>query len=307
VKWIHLNRGDEGLKLLFTNISHLLEENGIFILEYQPWKSYKNNRKTNQLTNENFKKIAIKPEQFEGILINEYHFEKLAHLGPSLEEAREYNRPILVLKKTRKIIDATGINNGSKDLDDTNSSHLSQVVTVENTLAKTKKKRIKIRNKTLESTAQHCGQDTILENQMSSELMKEEEEEYHQDISLTVENANITTLSSQNNNETEFHNQVINKKKRKKRNQEQSIEKGIFLSVLASTAVTTNAYSGPKQVGEEQKGRGKEGSCSLEEMKDDNYHNLLPVAFMSEISSESVGIKKRKKKKLEDEGVATIA
>ena len=40
-KWIQLNQGDEGLKRLFKKIYKLLNEEGLFILEPQPYNSYK--------------------------------------------------------------------------------------------------------------------------------------------------------------------------------------------------------------------------------------------------------------------------
>ena len=40
-KWVHLNRGDEGLKQLLLSIYQLLAPRGRLILEPQPWRSYK--------------------------------------------------------------------------------------------------------------------------------------------------------------------------------------------------------------------------------------------------------------------------
>jgi len=40
-KWIQLNEGDEGLKRLFKKIYKLLDEGGLFVLEPQPYHSYK--------------------------------------------------------------------------------------------------------------------------------------------------------------------------------------------------------------------------------------------------------------------------
>jgi 7SK snRNA methylphosphate capping enzyme len=43
-KWIHLNYGDEGLQKVFKKIFDSLTPNGVFIMEPQPWKSYKKKR-----------------------------------------------------------------------------------------------------------------------------------------------------------------------------------------------------------------------------------------------------------------------
>ena len=40
-KWMHLHGGDAAMHQLFTDISNMLVPGGIFVLEPQPWKSYK--------------------------------------------------------------------------------------------------------------------------------------------------------------------------------------------------------------------------------------------------------------------------
>jgi len=40
-KWVHLNWGDDGIRKLFTRAYELLEDGGLFIVEPQPWKSYR--------------------------------------------------------------------------------------------------------------------------------------------------------------------------------------------------------------------------------------------------------------------------
>ena len=41
-KWVHLNQGDEGLMALFRAVHTLLAPGGCFVLEPQPWRSYRN-------------------------------------------------------------------------------------------------------------------------------------------------------------------------------------------------------------------------------------------------------------------------
>jgi 7SK snRNA methylphosphate capping enzyme len=40
-KWVQLNWGDEGLEKLFKRVHQLLRPGGTFVLEPQPWKSYR--------------------------------------------------------------------------------------------------------------------------------------------------------------------------------------------------------------------------------------------------------------------------
>ncbi|TVU04813.1 hypothetical protein EJB05_47948 [Eragrostis curvula] len=48
-KWIHLNWGDDGLITLFVKIWRLLRPGGLFIMEPQPWTSYKRNRQVSEV------------------------------------------------------------------------------------------------------------------------------------------------------------------------------------------------------------------------------------------------------------------
>ena len=41
-KWVHLNQGDEGLLAMFRAVHALLAPGGCFVLEPQPWRSYRN-------------------------------------------------------------------------------------------------------------------------------------------------------------------------------------------------------------------------------------------------------------------------
>jgi 7SK snRNA methylphosphate capping enzyme len=107
-KWIHLNRGDLGLCKFFAKVFHHLKmasPKGLFIMEYQHWKSYEKNKSVSEHVKEIFKTVVLRPECFEYLLTQEFGFEVVARLGCSLQEARGFNRPILVLQKTRELSD----------------------------------------------------------------------------------------------------------------------------------------------------------------------------------------------------------
>lgn len=101
-KWIHLNEGDEGVMNLFWRIWELLNPDGIAILEYQPWKSYVKNRNASSKSKENFPSLKIRPEEFETI-VTQIGFELVSRLGTPIEEAKGFNRPILLLRKPREL------------------------------------------------------------------------------------------------------------------------------------------------------------------------------------------------------------
>lgn len=99
-KWIHLNRGDEGLLEFFGIMHTCLKVGGLLVLEYQPWKSYEKRRLTSANTAAAFQQIRIRPAHFEEVLLSRFAFELVERLGPSEEQAAGFSRPLLVLRKT---------------------------------------------------------------------------------------------------------------------------------------------------------------------------------------------------------------
>jgi 7SK snRNA methylphosphate capping enzyme len=64
-KWVHLNGGDDAVRRLFRKVFALLAPGGIFVLEAQPWSSY---RKYRHLFPG--REIAFHPGQFHAFLIS---------------------------------------------------------------------------------------------------------------------------------------------------------------------------------------------------------------------------------------------
>ena len=102
-KWIHLNFGDGGLLTLFKRAHACLKPGGRFILEPQPWKSYRKRAKLTPTIARHFGEIKLRPTAFGDYLLSEA-------VGFSAIETREVpyeegtadgfkSRPLLVLRK----------------------------------------------------------------------------------------------------------------------------------------------------------------------------------------------------------------
>ena len=104
-KWIQLNWGDEGLKKLFRNIYSSLSPGGIFLVEPQPWKSYKQAFKKQAMPEEcrvHFKSIKIKPAMYADVLQNEIGFDTVETLRDAdMEGASEFDRTVLLCVKKK--------------------------------------------------------------------------------------------------------------------------------------------------------------------------------------------------------------
>lgn len=98
-KWIHLNGGDAKLLEMFCKFYSLVRKGGRVIIEYQPWKSYLNNKTASETIKKVFPTIHIKPEYFEWVLTEVVGFEIEARLGPALADSKGFDRPILVLRR----------------------------------------------------------------------------------------------------------------------------------------------------------------------------------------------------------------
>ncbi|KAI5840012.1 Bicoid-interacting protein 3-domain-containing protein [Morchella snyderi] len=84
VKWVHLQGFDEGLRAFFAKVHLSLCPSGYFILEPQEWESYKRAVKKNKILEGNYKKLEIRPDDFQSIL-EEMGFSLLQKLDTSLK------------------------------------------------------------------------------------------------------------------------------------------------------------------------------------------------------------------------------
>jgi 7SK snRNA methylphosphate capping enzyme len=98
-KWIHLNYGDVGIKIFFYNIYKSLKPGGIFLFEFQNWKSYKKRKCLSENIKDNFLNIKLRPEFFKEYLENTYGFLIIDTLNLPSNNKKMFMRPIYVFRK----------------------------------------------------------------------------------------------------------------------------------------------------------------------------------------------------------------
>lgn len=100
-KWIHLNYGDIGVKILFYNIYSQLNDNGYFIFEPQNWNSYKRRCNMSETIYNNYKSIKLRPEYFKDYLTDVFGFKLVQVSQPPSNTNKNFNRPIYIFQKVR--------------------------------------------------------------------------------------------------------------------------------------------------------------------------------------------------------------
>ncbi|KAG5677357.1 hypothetical protein PVAND_007121 [Polypedilum vanderplanki] len=99
-KWIHLNYGDQGLRLTFRKIFNQLRPGGKLILELQNWPSYKKKKKMTEQIHENYKNIKFHPSNFADFLLSqEVGFSHFYTLGLTQHLSKGFKRPIYLFVK----------------------------------------------------------------------------------------------------------------------------------------------------------------------------------------------------------------
>ncbi|CEM01594.1 unnamed protein product [Vitrella brassicaformis CCMP3155] len=102
IKWVHIHQGDTGVRDFFVKVYRLLEPGGLFVLEPQPWSSYKKKAKTLPPDiQQSINAIQLKPQDFEDLLTRQVGFEKVTEIAaPQPEGApKGFKRPLQIFRK----------------------------------------------------------------------------------------------------------------------------------------------------------------------------------------------------------------
>lgn len=104
IKWIHVNHGDSILEPFFHKVYNLLSVGGLFVLETQPWESYKK-KKLSDEAKKHYETIQIKPELFPE-LVCQVGFEIVERVETNLnmppQPGNFQKREIIIFKKSSK-------------------------------------------------------------------------------------------------------------------------------------------------------------------------------------------------------------
>lgn len=107
-KWIHLNWGDEGLRLAFKRMYAQLRPGGILIIEPQSWDSYKKKKSLTETIWRNYRAIQLFPHHFDRYLLSsEVGFSRCQTLAVVNHQLKGFRRAIKVFKKPMTSVRST--------------------------------------------------------------------------------------------------------------------------------------------------------------------------------------------------------
>ncbi|KAJ1619887.1 Bicoid-interacting protein 3-domain-containing protein, partial [Pavlovales sp. CCMP2436] len=79
-KWVHLNGGDRAIKAFFAEVYRLLAEGGVFVLEPQPWSSYRRKKHVSETARAHYAQIRLRPERFPEFLVDHIGFRAVEQI-----------------------------------------------------------------------------------------------------------------------------------------------------------------------------------------------------------------------------------
>lgn len=94
-KWVHLNRGDDGIRELFKKCFNILRPGGLLVLEAQEWVSYFCSKHLTPTARAMRWELKMRPDEFSVYLTSVIGFKQAGHVGscPPLK------RPLMLLRK----------------------------------------------------------------------------------------------------------------------------------------------------------------------------------------------------------------
>ncbi|XP_077510834.1 7SK snRNA methylphosphate capping enzyme-like [Amblyomma americanum] len=99
-KWVHLNWGDEGVRLLFKRMYRQLRPGGRMLLEAQPFHSYAKKKKLTETTYKHYHAISLRPEQFNEYLLSpEVGFATCELVDTPSHASKGFQRPLYLFTK----------------------------------------------------------------------------------------------------------------------------------------------------------------------------------------------------------------
>ncbi|CAF1002341.1 unnamed protein product [Adineta ricciae] len=105
-KWVHLNFGDPGLKRFFKRVYQSLLPGGSFLLEPQPWSSYRLKRRMTKELTEMYNQIEFKPTEFVSYLLStEVGFETCTTIATPDNTHKGFQRSMFLFVKSASTVD----------------------------------------------------------------------------------------------------------------------------------------------------------------------------------------------------------
>lgn len=99
-KWIQLNAGDDGLKQMFKKIYKQLHQGGRFILEPQPFSSYKRRKNLTEEIRKNYDNMKFMPDDYvKYLLSDEVGFTSIEELHVTPHNKQGFQRSFYILLK----------------------------------------------------------------------------------------------------------------------------------------------------------------------------------------------------------------
>lgn len=107
-KHVHLQGGDAALLRLFRRVHRLLRPGGRFVLEPQPWRSYRKRKNASTESARHYAALRLRPPFVDALLGPGVGFAAVEALGVPPDAAEGYRRPVYCFVKAGGGEESTG-------------------------------------------------------------------------------------------------------------------------------------------------------------------------------------------------------